>query len=99
MLNSHMNTSALQVITPELPEWEAEHRTWQLELHNKYNKQLPAEFTSSRTTYESADGEGSSQQWQPAPRETEADATDDTKSLWRRLDKRLFLLVKTKGND
>lgn len=81
---------------PEIPEWEIDYKVWQLELQNKHNKALPDEFIQPKTTFED-DGEESSQQWQPAPRETQADLAMDTKSLWRRLDRRLFLLVKTKG--
>ena len=88
---------ALQVIMPEVPEWEPEYLEWKAELQNRGNKELPEEFTKGKTTYEAEDGEGAAQQWQPAPRETEADVAMDTKSLRRRLDQRLFLLVKTKG--
>lgn len=88
----------LPVIMPEVPEWETEYLGWKAELQNKGNKELPEEFTKGKTTYESEDGEGAAQQWQPAPRETEADVAMDTKSLRRRLDQRLFLLVKTKGD-
>ena len=87
----------MQVIMPEPPEWESEYKLWQIDLQNKYNKVLPDEFIQPKTTYEQGDTEEGSQQWQPAPRVTEADHAMDTKSLWRRLDKRLFLLVKTKG--
>ena len=88
---------ALQVIMPEVPEWEPEYLEWKAELQNRGNKELPEEFTKGKTTYEAEDGEGAAQQWQPAPRETEVDVAMDTKSLRRRLDQRLFLLVKTKG--
>ena len=82
---------------PEVSEWETDYLGWKAELQNRGNKELPEEFTKGKTTYESEDGEGATQQWQPAPRETEADLAMDTKSLRRRLDQRLFLLVKTKG--
>lgn len=82
---------------PEVPEWEPEYLEWKAELQNRGNKELPEDFTKGKTTYEAEDGEGAAQQWQPAPRETEADVAMDTKSLRRRLDQRLFLLVKTKG--
>ena len=82
---------------PEVPEWETEYLEWKAELRNRGNKELPEEFTRGKTTYEAEDGEGAAQQWQPAPRETEADVAMDTKSLRRRLDQRLFLLVRTKG--
>ena len=35
--------------------------------------------------------------YEPAPRETEADRANDRRSLQRRLDQRLFMLVKPKG--
>lgn len=82
---------------PEVPEWEADYLGWKMELENKGNKELPEDFTTGKTTYESEDGEGATQQWQPASRETEADVAMDTKSLSRRLDQRLFLLVKSQG--
>ena len=50
----------------------------------------------SGTAYE-REGQGGTDQWTPAPRETEADAAGDTTSLRRRLDRRLFLLVRAKG--
>lgn len=81
---------------PEVPDWETKYRLWQLDLQNKHNKVLPEEFTQPKTTYDQQGEDG--QQWQPAPRTTEADAAMDTKSLWRRLDRRLFLLVKTRGD-
>ena len=84
---------------PEPPEWESEYKLWQIDLQNKHNKVLPDEFIQPKTTYEQGETEEGSQQWQPAPRVTEADHAKDTKSLWRRLDRRLFLLVKTKGID
>lgn len=86
-----------QVIMPEVPDWETDYRLWQLDLQNKYNKVLPDEFVQPKTNYEQ-DATEDGQQWQPAPRTTEADATMDMKSLWRRLDRRLFLLVRTKGD-
>lgn len=89
----------LPVIMPELPDWESDYIAWQLEMQNKGNKELPEEFIKGKTIYEQEDGEGLAQRWQPAPRETEADVAMDTTSLRRRLDQRLFLLVKAKGND
>lgn len=34
------------------------------------------------------------QEWEPEPRETHADTTGDASTAWRRLDRRLVLLVK-----
>ena len=44
-----------------------------------------------------ATGEEGRGAFQPAPRITDADRKNDTKSLLRALDKRLFLLVKAEG--
>lgn len=82
---------------PEPPEWETEYRTWQHEMHSREKKVLPEEFTREKTVIELEGGEGGVRRWQPAPRETEADLAMDTKSLRRKLDQRLFLLVKDKG--
>ena len=35
--------------------------------------------------------------WEPAPRVTEADRHNDRQSPWRRLDRRLYFLVKGSG--
>ena len=79
---------------PDDPDWETEYRDWQEQLHRRYRKELPKEFAES----ENAQAEDSVEaRWQPAPRVTEADATNDTKSLQRKLDRRLFLLLKGKG--
>lgn len=87
----------LQVIMPEAPEWETAYLTWQAELQNKSAKELPEEFTAEKVVIEQDGGEGGLHRWQPAPRETEADAANDTQSLRRKLDQRLFLLIKGKG--
>ena len=81
-------------MTPDDPDWETEYRDWQEQLHRRYRKELPREFAESENAQAEDSVEG---RWQPAPRVTEADATNDTKSLQRKLDRRLFLLLKGKG--
>ena len=81
---------------PEAPVWESDYLAWQAEIQARESKELPEEFTQEKMVFEQ-EGEGSVNRWQPAPRETEADAANDTRSLRRKLDQRLFLLVKAKG--
>ncbi|KAL4856353.1 39S ribosomal protein L46 [Chlorella vulgaris] len=85
----------LPVVIPYDPEWEQEHRAWQHSLREKYYKILPKDFVEQKETEALADGEGS--RYEPAPRITEADKTNDRRSLKRRLDQRLFMLVRPKG--
>ncbi|KAL4419359.1 hypothetical protein ABPG77_001586 [Micractinium sp. CCAP 211/92] len=84
----------LPVIIPEEPEWEREYREWQQSVRAKYYKQLPSEFIDAKES-EMADEAGP--QYEPAPRITEADKANDRRSLKRRLDQRLFMLVRPKG--
>jgi len=84
----------LQVVTPDDPPFEKEYYEWQEKLLRKYRKELPKEFEESEAKKaENASTSG----WQPAPRVTEADQQNDTKSLQRKLDRRLFLLLKREG--
>ena len=82
---------------PEGAKWETEHLAWKADMLNRGNKNLPEEFIKEKMVFEQEGGEGRIRRWQPAPRETEADLAMDTQSLRRRLDQRLFLLVKGKG--
>lgn len=82
---------------PEASEWETEYLTWQHKMHSREKKELPEEFTTEKMVIEQEGSEGGVGRWQPAPRETEADIAMDTRSLRRKLDQRLFLLVKGKG--
>ena len=82
---------------PEPAKWESEHLAWQTEMRNKGSKELPEEFIQEKMVFEQEGGEGGLRRWQPAPRETEADLAMDTQSVRRKLDQRLFLLVKANG--
>lgn len=84
----------LPVLMPEMPQWEKEYRDWQEEFNAKTFKTLPSKLTEGA---KSEGSEESSSTWEPAPRETLADTAGDRKSLRRRLDQRLFLMVKSNG--
>ena len=85
----------LPVVMPQPPAWELEFRTWQREFNSKSFKVLPDQFTQSgaSTSKDSEKDSSGGKAWAPAPLETRADRAGDTKSLRRRLDQRLFLLV------
>ncbi|KAK3248496.1 hypothetical protein CYMTET_42039 [Cymbomonas tetramitiformis] len=79
------------VITPDPPAWEVEYQEWAAEKRRKKVKELPALFVETKR-----DEETSEDLFEPAPRTTAADAANDTKSLDRALDKRLYLFVRHK---
>ena len=85
----------LPVVMPERPAWEVEYKKWQAEFHAKRYKILPPKFTDDTK----AEDEESSVKagWKPASRETRADREGDRRTLKRRLDQRLFLLLKRRG--
>lgn len=89
---SAMVAVLLQVVTPDDEDWVKEYSAWQESILNRYRKELPKEFQESEL-----DADPAASRWQPAPRVTEADRTNDTKSLQRRLDRRLFLMLQKKG--
>jgi large subunit ribosomal protein L46 len=82
------------VVTPDNPGYEKDYYEWQEKVMRKYHKELPKEFEESEARKaENASTSG----WQPAPRITKADESNDVKSLERKLDRRLFLMLKRKG--
>lgn len=73
--------------------WEREYTEWQEQTFTRYRKELPTEFQESSLAAEDAPGSS----WQAAPSTTAADENNDTKSLQRKLDRRLYLMLKSKG--
>ncbi|GAB4813991.1 hypothetical protein N2152v2_001037 [Parachlorella kessleri] len=86
----------MQLVAPPDADWELEYFTWQAELTEKYYKKLPKELIDPKKLVEETTTEGGSR-WEPAPLETEADRAGDRRSLRRRLDQRIFLLVRPAG--
>ena len=86
-------------MVPEREGWELEHASWRAQWNLPYFKRLPGDLVDEKLTEETDSAAAASNRWDPAPRETEADRTDDVKSLRRRLDQRIFLLVKRKGDN
>eukprot|EP00873_Tetraselmis_striata_P019503 jgi/Tetstr1/439767/TSEL_028181.t2 len=95
---SSLVVERLPWITPEPKDYEVAYQEWQATLVSKY-KILPEEFTDvdKSTATEDGDQETEVDSWEPASRTTEADETGDVRTTWRKLDRRLFLLVKNKS--
>mmetsp|Transcript_10180 Transcript_10180/g.30622 ORF Transcript_10180/g.30622 Transcript_10180/m.30622 type:complete len:238 (-) Transcript_10180:382-1095(-) len=83
------------VITPDLPDWEAEHQQWLSEYKQEYRKTYPPDWLDPKGTLKTEGNLASV--WKPAPRITEADKTGDVRTLDRKLDRRLLLLLKSPG--
>lgn len=83
----------LPLITPDAPEWEKKFEDMHLEVYNKSAKVYPKGFLSDAPAR--AAQEPDVRSWQPFPRITEADKKNDRTSLMRKLDRRLYLLVKS----
>lgn len=83
----------LPVVVPSIPEWKLDYLIWRSNLDEKYYKKtLPSEFTDEKMVGEDS---ASARKWTPTPRSV---AEDDANphSLRRRLDQRIFLLIKDK---
>jgi large subunit ribosomal protein L46 len=86
----------LPLVHEELPEWERAYEKMHEEVFNKTAKVYPKGFLSDAA--QRASNEPDVRNWQPLPRITAADKSDDRKSLMRKLDRRLYLIVKTPKN-
>lgn len=84
---------------PALEDWALEHSAWRARWNLPYFKRYPGDLVDEALTEETDSAVAASNRWDPAPRVTEADKTGDVKSLRRRLDQRLFMLVKKKGGN
>ena len=89
----------LPLLAPLVPAYEAAYKAWSAQWNAARFKTLPESFvvTESTTMTSGSGGQGDGAAWQPATRETAADRANDVRSLNRRLDTRLFLLVKKAG--
>lgn len=84
-------------MVPPHPDWEVEHSRWRFEWNLPYFKKYPADFIDEPRTEETDSAVAASNRWEPAPLESEADRSGDVRSLKRRLDQRVFMLVRRKG--
>lgn len=83
----------LPLIVPEpLPEVLA-FRKFSSEWQDQYRRHYPKEFIDSLSSSTKREEDASEMKFEPGPRITEADKSNDRKSLQRALDRRLFLIV------
>ena len=92
-LIANMIVERLPVVTPALEAWEVEYRSWSEERRAKFLQELPPELVDPKGEFEElADPEDA--RFVPASRETAADVSGDARTLDRRLDQFLFLVVR-----
>lgn len=84
----------LPVVVREEADWVTEHRQWQRQFYERVRKRYPDDFTKKKSSAAVETAEESAMGWVPGERVTEADRQNDTKSLQRKLDDRLVLIVK-----
>lgn len=87
------------VITPDVDPFESEYLTGRfLEMQRRARPISPSLFLTEKDVIQGRTepdlSDPYADMYQPAPRKTEADAKNDTKSLERALDERLYFLIK-----
>lgn len=87
----------LPVVMPEMPPWEREYKEWQRAWNARRFHELPKTFTTSNVKMGDEGKSSGRAAWEYAPLKTSADVANNVKSLQRKLDQRLFLLVKKDG--
>ena len=92
-LIANMIVERLPVVTPEPEAWEVEYRSWSEERRAKFLRELPNDLVDPKGEFEElVDPEES--RFTPASRETPADVSGDERTLKRKLDQFLFLVVR-----
>ena len=91
-LIANMIVERLPVVTPAPEAWEVEYQSWSAERRAKFLRELPEDLVDPKGEFEELEDPEESK-FVPASRETEADVSGDTKTLHRRLDQFLFLVV------
>lgn len=80
------------IVPPPAPEIEA-FRNFSSEWQDQYRRQYPKEFIDVLSSSNEREENAFELKFEPGPRITEADKSDDRKSLQRALDRRLYLIV------
>lgn len=86
----NMIVERLPMVAPPPEPWEAEYQQWSDERRRKFLKKLPEGLVNPKAEFEERD---QGEDFEPAPRETEADKTGNQRTMHRRLDEFLFLVV------
>ena len=85
-----MLVERIPVVIPEAPAWEREYKEWSEARRDKFRVKLPDQIVEAKGLLDNLPD------FEPAPRETEADRTGDRSTLHRKLPEFLFLVVKEK---
>lgn len=80
------------IVPPPAPEVLA-FRNFSSEWHDQYRREYPKEFIDVLSSSNEREINAFELKFEPGPRITEADKTNDRKSLQRALDQRLYLIV------
>ena len=94
-LIGNMIVERLPFVIPPPPQWEMEYQTWSHERAMKFRKEMPEELVNPKTDFE--DTESEHETFVEAPRETEADKSGDVRTMHRRMDEFLFLVVQERS--
>jgi large subunit ribosomal protein L46 len=92
-LIANMIVERIPFLLPLPPAWETEYNEWSHERAQRWRKELPREITNPKKEYESEDELRQMEAFVAAPRETDADRANDVRSMRRKSDQFLFLVV------
>ncbi len=90
-LYGSMLVERIPVVLPDPPQWEVEYHEWSESRRDRHRVKLPDQIVEPKGLLENLPD------FEPAPRETEADRTGDRKTLQRKLSEYLFLVLKDKN--
>ena len=91
-LYANMIVERLPWVMPEPPAWETEYREWSEARGARFLKELPEELVNPKGEFEETESDAEAA-FQPADRVTDADRSGDVRTLHRKLDEFLFLVV------
>ena len=95
-LYANMIVERLPWVMPEPPAWETEYREWSEARGARFLKELPEELVNPKGEFEETESDAEAA-FQPADRVTDADRSGDVRTLHRKLDEFLFLVVQDRA--
>lgn len=95
-LYANMIVERLPWVMPEPPAWETEYRAWSEARGARFLKELPEELVNPKGEFEETESDAEAA-FEPADRVTDADRSGDVRTLHRKLDQFLFLVVQDRA--
>lgn len=92
-LIANMIVERLPVVMPLPEDWELEYQSWSMERRKQFLQQLPEDLVDPKGEFEEIVS-SDELRFAAASRETEADRNGDQKTMKRKLDQFLFLVVR-----